>query len=319
MKKQTIAWNKASEMIYMRALTPIHAGAGSSVIGVDMPIQREAHSGIPKIEASGVKGSVKSFVYRSLENSDQERELFDRAFGADQGNAGASELCFTDAKLLFFPVRALKGVYALVTCPYVLARWIREQEADEKERERLQEKESVLKNLSLQDSGEVIAVSEKYLLKGKGESFKAVLEEYVFSVKKVSQELERLFDKELIDEEVRDRILILSDEDFIDLVTMHTEVITRNKIDLETGVAEQGGLFTEEYLPAESILYFSVIDMGNYGEGNDKNRSIDYFKDRMPSVWQIGGDKTLGKGIVERIWEIEPKESSEEANDGQQN
>ncbi|MBK9462153.1 MAG: hypothetical protein IPN94_22720 [Sphingobacteriales bacterium] len=40
---------------------------------------------------------------------------------------------------------------------------------------------------------------------------------------------------------------------------MSTEVITRTKIDNETGTVEDGALFTEEYLPTELCsLFFGV-------------------------------------------------------------
>ncbi len=49
---------KDKEIIYIKALTPIHAGAGQTLENVDMPIQREIHSNIPKVEASSLKGSI---------------------------------------------------------------------------------------------------------------------------------------------------------------------------------------------------------------------------------------------------------------------
>ena len=42
------------------AASPIHAGSGASVATVDLPIQRERHTGWPHIQASEVKGALRS-------------------------------------------------------------------------------------------------------------------------------------------------------------------------------------------------------------------------------------------------------------------
>ena len=48
-----------------------------------------------------------------------------------------------------------------------------------------------------------------------------------------------------------EKLVILHDDDFRDFVALSTEVITRNKIDNETGTVAEGQLFTEEYLPTK--------------------------------------------------------------------
>ncbi len=44
-------------------------------------------------------------------------------------------------------------------------------------------------------------------------------------------------------------------DDFKNFVKMFTEVITRTKIDNIKGTVKDGALFTEEYLPAETVMY----------------------------------------------------------------
>ena len=81
---------------------------------------------------------------------------------------------------------------------------------------------------------------------------------------------------------------------------MYTEVITRNKIDSETGVAQPGGLFTEEYLPVESILYFMVLSSPIFNE-KKLDFSLDimqYFNNEISDIFQVGGNATIGKGFV---------------------
>jgi len=47
--------------LFIRAITPVHAGSGNDLGIVDLPIQREKHTGFPKIEGSTLKGSIRDF------------------------------------------------------------------------------------------------------------------------------------------------------------------------------------------------------------------------------------------------------------------
>ena len=42
--------------------TPLHAGSGSDLGIVDLPIQREKHTGFPKVESSSLKGAIREAV-----------------------------------------------------------------------------------------------------------------------------------------------------------------------------------------------------------------------------------------------------------------
>ena len=41
--------------------TPMHAGSGSDLGVIDLPIQRERHTSYPKIESSSLKGSIRQY------------------------------------------------------------------------------------------------------------------------------------------------------------------------------------------------------------------------------------------------------------------
>ena len=58
-------------------LSPLHAGSGQAVGAVDLPIQRERHTGWPHVQASGVKGAFRHWFYRYYE-----------ANGANSGDKG---------------------------------------------------------------------------------------------------------------------------------------------------------------------------------------------------------------------------------------
>jgi len=245
---------------FIKVITPLHAGSGSDLGVVDMPIQRESHTSFPKIEASSLKGSIRSDF--TNKNSEEEAE---KIFGTGE-KAGA--LGFSDARILFFPVKSVKGVFAYITCPMVLERLKNDLKLSG-------DKTFTIPKIDVSDE-KCIVSSEKNSIKNK-----VILEEYSFTVDKQKLNIELPnFD------EVKERLVIISDDNFTHFVKNSTEVITRIKIGKDGIVdKEAGALFTEEYLPSETVMYALAL-----GE-------VDEFD--MSKVLQVGGNSTLGKGIVE--------------------
>ncbi len=306
--------------------TPLHAGSGSDLGLVDLPIQRERHTDYPKIEASGLKGSLReAFEFRNPEikiNSqkirvndkikykEKEIDYISLVFGPDGNETHASAIAFTDARILLFPVKSLKGVFGWITCPDVLERF--------KEDLKLagikppKEDFSNLENTHPQDSN--LAVSSK-----------VVFEEYTFEVKHNEQttELAKWLSEKIFPqkgdndpykywrEKLEKDLVILSNDDFKEFVISSTEIITRTKIDSKTGTVQPGALWTEEYLPTETILYSLAMasplrvdkdeKKGVLKGANSEQEAenvIEFFKQGCPEVLQIGGNQTIGKGIV---------------------
>lgn len=268
------------ETLYLKAISSIHAGTGQSITSVDMPIQREIHTNIPKIESSSLKGSIKHHIRRNLNGID-DGSIF-KIFGDEDGRDHASLIAFTDAKLLFFPVKSSVGIFKLVSCPFVMKRWMEDISATEYK---------IINDMIIDDGKCMVRESDLSTL---------FLEEYIFECNQINNDILTLVtDKMCIDE---DRIVIVSDNDFIDLVSMYTEIITRNRIDFESGTAQGTALFTEEYLPCESILYFNVLSHTSFiDESFTAKVNIEYFKKNTGINFQVGGNATIGKGIVKLI------------------
>jgi len=253
---------------FIKTLTPLHVGSGSDLGVVDLPIQRESHTGFPKIEASSLKGAIRSeFVSK---NSEDKAE---KIFGTGDK---AGDLGFSDTRILFFPVKSVRGIYAYITCPMVLERFQKDINI------KIGDNTSVLKEdeikISFPNDNECIVFDKSKNIVNNH----VILEEYSFKVK------ENKFDKSFkIPQIDKTRLVIVSDDNFTHFVKNSTEVITRIAINNETGIVKQGGLFTEEYLPAETVMYALAI-----GEVNK-------FIDDTSIFLQIGGNTTLGKGICE--------------------
>ena len=256
---------------FIKVITPLHAGSGSDLGVVDMPIQRESHTEFPKIEASSLKGSIRSeFVSKNSE------ENAEKIFGTGDK---AGDLGFSDARILFFPVKSVKGVFAYVTCPMVLKRLEEDLKLGGSE-----DLEEIKVSKSISDEKCIVCENNKNIIKDKN----IILEEYSFEV--AEEKLDSSFKIPNID---KTRLVIISDDNFTHFVKNSTEVITRIKIDNETGTVQAGALFTEEYLPAETVMY--ALAMGK----------VDTFINESSMTLQVGGNSTLGKGIVELTIEVQ--------------
>jgi len=215
-------------------------------------------------------------------------------------------LGFTDARLLLFPVKSMRNVFALITCPKVLERF--------KEDIELCENSGAVKKHFFENKN---VPSEKTIanLEELGIKEKIVLEEYTFDVKQEqnTKDFAEWLETMLGIEAIKNKLVVLSNEDFRDFVNLSTEVITRTKINPKTGTVEPGALFTEEYLPAETIMYSLALttpifnnNKGIFKQNGKKEEEqvMKYFEEGIAGVVQIGGNATIGKGIVRtKIWE----------------
>lgn len=319
--------------LFLICETPLHAGSGSDLGIVDLPIQRERHTSFPKIEGSSLKGALREaeeeHILKPLLKDDSKRDKvreelkkLNIVFGFDNGalekfsktdmenlfdvknkngevikgnTEFAGAIGFTDARLLLFPVKSMKGVFAWTTCPKVLRQFASDL--------RLAKVKDIP---DLPQANTVATGSNLYISKSQK---KVVLEEYTFQVEedvKVAN-LGAWFAKHLFNDDnsywckkIKKDLIILTDDDFKDFVNLSTEVITRTKISNETGTVEAGALFTEEYLPAESVMYSLVLAHREFRKNGkiDADQVLDFFGENLGDIFQIGGSATIGKGLV---------------------
>jgi CRISPR-associated protein Cmr4 len=108
--------------------------------------------------------------------------------------------------------------------------------------------------------------------------------------------------------EFRKRFVVLPDTAFDFLCETGTEVHTRVRIDDELKTVAKGALWTEESLPAETIL-MGLIQcdrvFGRNGEDITPQGLLDRFaplKPEKPLILQIGGKATVGRGQVRCVF-----------------
>ena len=347
---------KLVKPVFLMCETPLHAGSGSELGIVDLPIQRERHTDFPKIEGSSLKGGIReafeepadlnkplqigtkpmassslkavtagtkpgSPEYRNAIHGDYYQDAIELTFGPENaGNdAHAGALGFTDARLLLFPVKSMKGVFAWITCPKALQQFRNDLKL-------CQERQEKTLPLNWSVPGEKTAPKDCQLFV-RGD--KIVLEEYTFEITAdqnatdMCSELAKWLSEHLFPktdgrndpyafwrEKLKTDLVVLANDDFRDFVTLSTEVITRTKINNDTGTVQPGALFTEEYLPSESVLYALALaspifkektsEKGVFNQNGipEEKLVMDFFSHGLPNVLQLGGDATIGKGIV---------------------
>ncbi len=285
-------------ILFFYTETPLHAGSGTSLGIVDLPIQRERTTGYPMIQASGLKGCLRD----AAAGDTQKAEI---VFGPDTHRASdhAGALAIGDARILLFPVRSLMGVFAWITSQNVLARFKREAE---------------MTGLSVgwnpigpADEGTAL-VADGSVLVANG---KVVLEEFAFeaqpenAVKAMAEWLKANAmppdpEYEYWRDSLEKRLVILPENAFRDFVQLSTEVIARVRLDDATKTVARGALWTEEHLPSETLLYATLFASrpripNPPADLQDAQAVLHFVKDAIDGKrLQLGGDATVGRGIA---------------------
>ena len=286
----------------LHAISPVHAGAGSATGAVDLPIQRERHTGWPHIQASGVKGAFRDHCERAwmqknlevdleVKDDDKKRaiELGNRIFGqSTEQEAQAGAIAFSDARLLAFPVRSSVAPFVWVVCPALLKRLARDME------------------VAGLDTGSLATAAvepDRYCCLQGDITGQVILEDICLGAQDDKcPDLAATIGVLAPDVE---RLLLIPDDHFSFLVETATEVQAQIKIDAESGTTTTGSLRYEELLPTDTVFY-TVVFFGEERAEKENKIVMDTLKqavkDAVSRHIQMGGDMTLGRGIFRIDW-----------------
>lgn len=293
-------------MMYLYTETPLHAGSGQSVATVDLPIQREVTTNYPMIQASGIKGKLRAEAELEV-GKNRAAEVFgpaqeDMQKGNSSGNAYAGSLSPGDAKLLLFPVRSLFGVFAWTTSRALLARFMRDYQA-------VTRKDVPWQLPAKFNVDEALVAADSQLKRKVSDGERIVLEEFNYKANtagNVSEIGRWLADNAMPTEgayafwreSLPGRLVILPEEDFRDFANLSTQIATRIKINNETKTVdkENGALWTEESIPAETLMYVPIFaSKSKHSSARDALSLIEQDM-KLPRI-QFGGDETVGRGL----------------------
>lgn len=272
-------------IFHLQNLSALHVGTGQGVGVVDLPIARAKATNLPIVPGSGLKG-----VLRDEWADKIGKENINTLFGKTDNADHASAIAFGDAQLLLLPIRSFAGTVAYATCPFILRQYKRDL--------RLDLKVDNLDKTAYVTNDSALLIGDKIALEDLDINAKAnpMAEQWA------TQITEQLYPQSVADNEdwqtaVKSRFVILPDSVFSFLADTATEIRTRIRIDRATRVVKNGALWTEENLPADSVLW-GVIGVSDARDNSGKK--CDELLQLLPqgeTSLQIGGKHTVGRGL----------------------
>ncbi|PKN90894.1 MAG: type III-B CRISPR module RAMP protein Cmr4 [Chloroflexi bacterium HGW-Chloroflexi-6] len=283
-----------AKLLLVHALSPLHAGTGQGVGVIDQPIAREKATGIPFLPGSSIKG-----VLRDACGDDA---LAVRVFGpkTDNADAHAGAVHFTDARLLLLPIRSLKGVFAWVTSPLLLQRFLRDLKSAQ------QNWDVSIPTLADDDHCLVTDQNDQISLSNAPDPNKVFLEDLPLTA--TSSPIARAWGQKLAaalfennDDQwqttLETHLCIVSDNTLGFLLETATEITARIRLEEEKKTVATGALWYEESLPTETVLAGLTVEA----------RKDDVFatiKNLTAKTLQFGGNATVGRGLC-RIHQLD--------------
>ena len=240
---------KEKKFIFM-TLDPIHIGTGGTNLGiVDNTIVREAGSNIPIIPGTSLSGAAKMYAAMLMGDLDAAGSKKPKStenpvsytFGYINGSSKeqtskAGVVSFSDARIVLFPVYSSEGTIWVTT-------------------------KAMLNEIGI-DVKKLDLVEEKaYHLSGAGENGKIKIGWLYIDVENLAVEKPKLdglagkSEWQLLEQ----KIYMVSDKLFTQIVNDNLETRTSVAINSETGAAEDQALFTYEAIPRATWLISKVI------------------------------------------------------------
>lgn len=312
---------------YIHALTSMHPGVGTGVGNVDLPVARERTTGIPYLPGSSIKGVLRYEAERRSWPLEEIRQVlgvlnspelpqspeFARViFGPDtkQDHEHAGAVSFGDAKLLLLPVRSYEGVFAYATSPFILRRFFYELKLLGGRKDSAK---TEIPNLKAEQA--MVPQESRVVFKGK-----LVLEDMALNTQKgdgvwqkVFGELAKALEPLELPWPLKERLAVISDTALSYLLETALEVVARIRLNAVTKTVEQGALWYEENLPAESVLY-GIATLPDESFGRLKKdeptatlkraQMLRYLKELVAKPLQFGGNATIGRGLARMVLDV---------------
>ncbi|MEM3662240.1 MAG: type III-B CRISPR module RAMP protein Cmr4 [Sulfolobales archaeon] len=296
-RESVISPYEASELVLIRSITNLHPGVGRTGEIIDLPVQKD-NLGFPIIYSSSIKGALKSTLWQL---TGVDRECVKALFGPEpeDGEKFTSAVAILDAFVVAFPVRSLEGVYATTTSPLLLKRFSEYLRIIGNKYEYVDE----LSNLSIGDGVCQTSKNAEDRFKIEALNNRFVINEEIEVGYRTDQSdnignLENLFDIE------QGRLILLNDSDALRALERSLVRVTRIAVDREKKTVKRGALWTEEYIPWNTVfatvfLYSKAKKSENaLQKADDVKKELHELLNKTRNYLIIGGNETVGRGIV---------------------
>lgn len=276
----------------VQAVSSVHLGDGSAMGAIDLPVLREHHTGWPMLAGSSAKAALRQRA-RVMGAS---AEIMQDTFGSEpptrrdvETHLARGRVSFGPAVLLALPVRCLAGGFALLTCPLALGRFARAATLS------LPIPAPPLAH-ALVDSSMLQTFATRQRNDKEG-TVELVFEDldWIGVAWEDAQAWRDALSAWTADDAPLDHLVVVHDDLFAHACNAWLPLRTRARIG-ESGVVEDGGLFTVEEVPPDTLWWAWTLE--------------DTPDDPIPrrgETWIVGGHTTTGSGRV--AWY--PKEVSD--------
>ena len=291
---------------FLQTVDPVHIGTGGTRLGrVDMSIVREPGTRLPKIPGTSLSGAIRAYAayrYGKRQCAGQGQSQGSKHCGqptcpicytfgtaSESGKSYAGVVSIGDARILLFPVYSMVGP-VWVTSPSALydAGF---GEKDEKGVLRPFEVDKDEQGFARWNFSSPDHINLGWLM----------VEREQEEGKPEKGNLPEINWPENIPEPIRNRVVLVSDKLFSQIVNSNLEVRTSVSINPETGAAEDGALFTYEAIPRATVLWMDVVVDDYRGEFPTRDKL-----DRWEKILHNGnnGDKQKQEGLLSawRLW-----------------
>ncbi|MDY0061460.1 MAG: type III-B CRISPR module RAMP protein Cmr4 [Myxococcota bacterium] len=281
-----------TRLLFLHALSPLHAGTGQSVGAIELAIARDCATGYPYLPGSSLKGSLRDRS-EAGGNEQKTRSLFGPPTEQAAEHAGA--LIVGDANLLLLPVRSVAGTFAWVTSPYLLRRCTR----DALEIGFAAEALPKVPSPSLGDAQVTGVCSLKAQFGGK----ERVIFEDLDLLPAPHPDAQdwaawigaRLFPGDAAWAAMLTERFCIVHDDVMGFFSQHaTDVVARVALKRDTKTVEN--LWHEESLPVESVLLSVIGALPNVMTGLSVAQLLEEVAKLTAAPLQVGGKATVGRG-----------------------
>lgn len=309
-----------TKLLFVHALTPLHAGTGQGVGAIDLPVAREKATGLPYLPGSSLKGTLRDHCPAAAREN-----VFGPERIAGDEDAYASSVQCSDQRLLLLPVRSVKGTFAWVTSPYILRRLKRDVLAAALPNPELPATipNSVVDGDQNNEVAHCAASQPGNLTVSLGNGRNAVVLEDLDLSPKAQNDADttaaldwarwignRIFPPPTQPNapnewqaELLKRFCVVPDDVLSFLLNTATEVAARIKLDDDAKTVVKGQLWYEEALPTETILYGLVTATETKTRQGQVRSTIANTFNVVASLtdkaMQFGGKATAGRGVCQ--------------------
>ena len=270
---------------FLMTVDPVHVGTGGARLGrVDNPIVREPGTNLPKIPGSSLHGVIRTYAAHrygkpQCAGQGQEREgreghcgrptcpiCYTFGYARDREGGRAGVVAIGDARILLFPVYSMVGPVWVTSPSALYAAGFGEQDAAKN-----------LQPFSVDKNDEGKArwnfpakqhLNLGWLMVNREDSLP-------FSPNDLPNE---------IPQQIRNRVVLVSDKLFSQIVNSNLEVRTSVAINPETGAAEEKALFTYEAIPRSTVLWMDVV-VSNYRKAFPSHNKVVSWWNAMKKDW----------------------------------